>query len=115
MPNPYPEWQSEEDSINPESVTIKITEDVQPYAIIEDSDGYANIDFVARLLQGCLKITEGSGVISFDYSHDAGRSVPGCYGGAVVVSRDAIQVVDTSELLNLMKEDTCPWIKAMCP
>ena len=101
----FPEWQSEEDTINPESVTIKIAEDVQPYAIIEDSDGYANIDYVARLLQGWLKITEGSGVIAFEYSHDASRSVPGCYGGgAVAVSRDAIQMVDTSELLNLMKE-----------
>jgi hypothetical protein len=101
----FPEWHGEDDSINPESVTIKIVEDVQPYVIIEDSDGYANVDYVARLLQGWLKVTEDSGVIAFEYAHDASRSVPGCYGGgAVVVSRDAIQMVDTSELLNLMKE-----------
>jgi len=88
----FPEWHGEDDSINPESVTIKIVEDVQPYVIIEDSDGYANVDYVARLLQGWLKVTEDSGVIAFEYAHDASRSVPGCYGGgAVVVSRDAMR------------------------
>lgn len=38
----FPEWHGEDDSINRESVTIKIVEDVQPYMIIEDSDGYAD-------------------------------------------------------------------------
>jgi hypothetical protein len=101
----FPGWHGEDDSINPESVTVKIVEDVQPYMIIEDNDGYANIDYVARLLQGWLMMTDSSSVITFEYSHDASRSVPGCYGGgAVAVSRDAIQMVDTSELLDLMKE-----------
>ena len=68
----FPEWHGEDDSINPESVTIKIVEDVQPYVIIEDSDGYANVDYVARLLQGWLKVTEDSGVIAFEYAHNAG-------------------------------------------
>ena len=101
----FPEWRGEDDYINPASITVKIVEDATPYVLVEDSDGNADMDYIARLLQGWLKMIEGGGVIAFEYSHDASRSVPGGYGGgAVVISRDAIQMVDTSELLNLMKE-----------
>lgn len=100
----FPDWHGEEDYINPASVTVKIVEHTPPYVVIDDSDGNADMDYIARLLQGWLKMIEAGGVIAFEYSHDASRSVPGGYGGgAVVVSRDAIQMVDTSELLNEMK------------
>ncbi len=101
----FPEWKGEDNYINPVSISVKVVENAASYILVEDSDGHADMDYIARLLQGWLKIIDGSGVIAFEYSHDASRSVPGGYGGgAVAVSRDAIQMVDTSELLNLMKE-----------
>jgi len=101
----FPEWKGEEDYINPVSITVKIVEEAAPFVLIENSDGNADMDYIARLLQGWLKMIDGNGVIAFEYSHDASRSVPGGYGGgAVAVSRDGIQMVDTSELLNWMKE-----------
>jgi len=101
----FPEWTGEDDYINPESVTVRIVEDAEPYVGIEDCNGYADIDYIARLLQGWLKMIDGKGVIAFEYSHDASRSVSGAYGGsAVAVSRDTIQMVDTSEVLDLMRE-----------
>jgi len=101
----FPEWTGEDDYINPESVTVKIVEDAEPYAVIDDCDGYADMDYIAGVLQGWLKMIDSNQVIAFEYSHDANKSVPTAYGGgAVTVSRDAIQMVDTSELLNLTKE-----------
>lgn len=101
----FPEWTGEGDYINPESVTVRIVEDAEPYAVIDDCDGYADIDYIARILQGWLEMSDGNGVIAFEYSHDANKSIPNAYGGgAVAVSRDAIQMVDTSEVLNQMKE-----------
>jgi hypothetical protein len=101
----FPEWKGDDDYINPVSITVRVHEEAAPFALIEDSDGHADMDYIARLLQGWLKLIDGSSMIAFEYSHDASRSVPGGYGGgAVTVSRDGIQMVDTSELLNWMKE-----------
>ena len=101
----FPEWTGEEDYINPVSITVKLIDDTKPYVTVDDCEGYADIDYIARLLQGWLRMCDGNGVIAFEYSHDASRSVSNAYGGgAVAVSRDAIQMVDTSELLDLMRE-----------
>lgn len=101
----FPEWKGEDDYIHPVSITVMVHEEAAPFALIEDSDGNADMDYIARLLQGWLKMIDGNGVIAFEYAHDASRSVPGGYGGgAVAVSRDGIQMVDSSELLNWMKE-----------
>jgi len=101
----FPEWTGEDDYINPESFDVRIVEDTEPYVVIDDCDGYADMDYIAGVLQGWLKMIDSDQVIAFEYSHDANKSIPNAYGGgAVAVSRDAIQMVDTSELLNLMKE-----------
>lgn len=101
----FPEWTGEEDYINPGAVTVRLVEDAEPYILVEDADGHADIGYIARILQGWLEMCGGNGVIAFEYSHDASKSVPDAYGGGVVaVSRDAIQMVDTRELLDLMKE-----------
>lgn len=93
----FPEWKGEDDYINPVSITVKVIEDATPYVLVEDSDGNADMDYIARLLQGWLKMIDNSSVIAFEYAHDASRSVPGGYGGgAVAVSRDGIQIVDSA-------------------
>lgn len=101
----FPEWKGEDDYIHPVSITVTVHEETAPFALIEDSDGNADMDYIARLLQGWLKMIDNGSVIAFEYAHDASRSVPGSYGGgAVAISRDGIQMVDSSELLNWMKE-----------
>jgi hypothetical protein len=45
----FPEWTGEDDYINPESVTVRIVEDAEPYAVIDGCDGYADIDPVEFL------------------------------------------------------------------
>lgn len=101
----FPEWTGEEDYINPESADVFAPDVVTPCINIEDAAGYVDIDYVARLLQGWLIMIDSNSVIAFEYSHDASRSVPNGFGGGVVsVSRDLIQMVDTSEIMNAMRE-----------